>query len=291
MEASLRSVVLTRIFKEDLAFLSKNSLFCSPFLIFWYRNFFVGLSEPKFSEANSDWSNKGCLMESDETINQCISSNTAPQNCMSEGCAEIRESMLCRSFSHDVIDNAKSVGDQKVEPRKTLDTGENDLFGKMVVVDRNANSFEGFGSGNMRLEANIDENNLDLALGLDAILLDSTNHSKILDHISSDVSTNNEDTDAPLLDRLSSFAISEKNSVCESNLLLEQILTTHDATGDSNSDSGLIINDEVKSSQVSNIGKESLADEHKTIFIDLRNPGLSSSLTVGLVDFIPIRIQ
>ena len=204
----------------------------------------------------------------------------------------IRESIPSGSFSHDVIDNAENHGGHNVEPRRTPDTGKDDLLGKIMAVDKNANSFESFGAGKIRLEANIDEKNLDVALGLNAVLLDASNQSKTLGHISSDVSTDNEDSDAPLLDKLSSFAISEKNSVCESNLLLEQLQTSNKATDDSNAGNSLIVNDDIECSQMSNIGKENLAaSEHKTVYIDLRNPDLSSNLTVGLVDFIPIRIQ
>ena len=194
--------------------------------------------------------------------------------------------MVAALSSNDIIGNAERVSDQEMEARRTVETEKNDLFGKVLSIDKTVKSLDDMGSGHITLETDIDERNLDIVLGLDASLIDAGNLPK-LSSLPLDISTVDDDDDdecdddSPLLDKLSSFAVSEKNSVCESSILLEQLATPHGVRKDTGTNTDLILDGQIDGSQMSSARKGSLEGGNKTVFIDLRNSCQQSSVKVG----------
>ena len=243
---------------------------------------FVGFVQYNFRQANSAGSDEECSL--DQATNHRTSSQYACQNCMGEGNARDRKDNLqsapaCRDFigSHEKLD------DRNLESKSIIDTTKNDAFGEVRMLDKNMSLFEDFGLGDIKLETDIDEKNLDAVLGTGPGLFDLGCHSKI-GNSTSDVSTD-DDSDALLLAKLSSFAVSEKNSVCETNLLLKQLLTTEDAALETKASQSVRADNYTDNSRLSNVKKDSAEVERKTVYIDLRSTEKSSLVKVGYIGF------
>jgi len=237
-----------------------------------------GFVQYNFRQANSAGSDEECSL--DQATNHRTSSQYACQNCMGEGNARDRKDNLqsapaCRDFigSHEKLD------DRNLESKSIIDTTKNDAFGEVGMLDKNMSLFEDFGLGDIKLETDIDEKNLDAVLGTGPGLFDLGCHSKI-GNSTSDVSTDDDDSDALLLAKLSSFAVTEKNSVCETNLLLKQLLTTEGAALETKASQSVRADNYTDNSRLSNVKKDSAEVERKTVYIDLRSTEKSSLVKI-----------
>ena len=204
---------------------------------------------------------------------------------MSEGGAKDgKGDMQSTSACRDVIGTHEKHDDQNLESKIILDATKSDALGEIRMLDKNMSSLKDFGLGDIKLETDIDERNLDMALGAGAGFFDVTCHSK-MGNSTSDVSTDDDDSDTSLLAKLSSFAVSERNSLSETNQLLEQLLTTEDAALEKKASQSLRAENCADRGQLSIVKKESAEGQHKTVYLDLRSTEKSSLVKVEYIRF------
>lgn len=123
----------------------------------------------------------------------------------------------------------------------------------------------------LKLENNIDENNLDRVLGnLDSnnVPLANRNHSVYINTTSNN-DKNEGDDELPLMQKLSSFALSEKTSISETNLLLEQLSKSSLIKGLNASD-GAVADVPPYNKRIKN-AKQEKGMAQGTVFLDLRD--------------------
>ena len=105
-------------------------------------------------------------------------------------------------------------------------------------------------------------------------------------------STDEEDTEIPLLDKLSSLSLSAKNSVCQANDLLKKLSATQ-IPAEKQEDRIAMSDDSKRPNDNQELDKTSLRvdqedeedKENETIFIDLRNDIRALRIKVGFVIF------
>ena len=156
-----------------------------------------------------------------------------------------------------------------------------------------------FESLEIMLANNIDERNLDEVLhALDSSSISrGFRNQKASDTAPTSSSTDSGENDLPLLHRLSSFAITEKNSISEANILLEQ-LSNHPSAGVTKERPSSIFTESTmygtdtgrsakKDRGEMRIGTrmDSTTEGNETVFIDLRSSVQSCDVSMSLASF------
>ena len=251
----------------------------------------IDLSEQHISGVNSDWNDQEGLSNSNGAITVKEKNGGSRQN----GCLDMHENMsvieeesqLAAPHNNDLVSKEENMNGPHFECKENRISQKHGMVGKFLAMEKNVKLQEELTTEKTKLEANIDEANLDMvleSLPCNVALLDANIQSKFGKTASKNNNTDDEDNDPPLLDKLSSFALSEKNSVCETNQLLEQLsdpcIAEAKISGQKN---GSASYSQTDSNYLIGTGKEKTRNKNDTVYIDLRDMPQPFDLLVCLI--------